>query len=148
MKEFIKQELQRNFPKMYRAGKVLFRGAKMLGLTKPLMKIISKTAQRIPSYADGGLIKAPRRVGKIIKVHDGELVIPAKQVPSVLNKMPHLLGRPGHGRYNPFRGEKPPRNIDPMFSAAKRRRRPKVEVVRPQLEEGVGMQKGLKPMKL
>ena len=117
MKEFIKQELKRNFPRIYRAGKVLFRGAKMLGLAKPLMKVLSKTAIPIPSYADGGLIKAPRQVGKIVKVHNGELIVPKSKVAAVLKRLPYLLGKPGHGR-----------------------RRPKMELVRPQVEGG-GMQK-------
>jgi hypothetical protein len=42
---------------------------------------------KIPSMAKGGLIRAAPRVGKIVRLHKGELVVPAKKVRSVMHAL-------------------------------------------------------------
>lgn len=37
----------------------------------------------VPSMAEGGIVDAPKRTGKLVNLHKGELVIPARKVASV-----------------------------------------------------------------
>lgn len=63
-------EFERQNPKISKVAKIAYRGARALGL--------------IPSMATGGMITAPKRTGKIVRLHDGEMVVPARKVASVV----------------------------------------------------------------
>jgi len=39
---------------------------------------------RIPSMCCGGMVDAPARKGKVVRLHKGELVVPARKVRSVI----------------------------------------------------------------
>lgn len=41
----------------------------------------------MPSMARGGLVQAPARIGRVVRLHKGELVIPARKVRGVMRAL-------------------------------------------------------------
>jgi hypothetical protein len=41
----------------------------------------------VPSMAKGGFVKAPKYRGRLVRVHDGELIVPAKKAKGVFKQM-------------------------------------------------------------
>lgn len=57
------------------------------GLLQQASKIAGGMIQHIPSMASGGIVDAPPRKGRVVRLHRGELVVPAKKVGSVLRAL-------------------------------------------------------------
>jgi hypothetical protein len=57
------------------------------GPERQLMGRDGRGIRRVVSMASGGMISAPPYKGKIVRLHDGEMVVPARKVASVVKAM-------------------------------------------------------------
>ena len=61
--------------------------------SRAMEKLHKKFLARVPSMAGGGMVHAPKHKGKLVILHNGEMVVPARKVKAIKRAMADVMRR-------------------------------------------------------